>query len=208
MDDALTYQGVGRRVLRVRKGLEEGDRLLVERVARGDGRALGELYESSGEALFRYLFALAQDREVAEELLQDTLVAVWRGAHTFRGRSKASTWMWMRSPRSRTRSRGGRKPARRSEAGGAGRVHRAALARPPGGPGSGLLPRAFLRGDGGGAGDPGRDGEEPLFNAVQYRVVGEPTPDLRPRKPPQPRRRLRLVDARGQIHRGRISVRG
>jgi RNA polymerase sigma-70 factor (ECF subfamily) len=70
------------------------DTQLVGRIARGDQDALSELYERHGRALFHYLFQLTPDRSVAEELLQDTMVAVWKSAHTFRGRSRVETWLF------------------------------------------------------------------------------------------------------------------
>ena len=72
----------------------EKDVSVIERVASGDKRALQEVYDLFGGALFRYLSTLTGDYQVAEEILQDTLVAVWRSAHTFRGGSSAKTWVF------------------------------------------------------------------------------------------------------------------
>lgn len=72
----------------------DGDRRLLDRVAAGDRDALAELYERFGRELFRYVLTLVPDARTAEEVLQDTLVAAWRGAHTFRGRSTARTWLF------------------------------------------------------------------------------------------------------------------
>lgn len=70
------------------------DEDLVGRVGRGDPDALRALYERHREGLFGFLLRLAGDRMVAEEILQDTLVAVWRSAARFEGRSKARTWLF------------------------------------------------------------------------------------------------------------------
>ena len=72
----------------------DGDRLVLERVAAGERAALEEVYARFGGSLFRYLSTLASDRRVAEEILQDTLVAVWRGAGTYRGDSSVRTWLF------------------------------------------------------------------------------------------------------------------
>lgn len=72
----------------------EGDRLLLRRVAEGDERALGEIHDRFGRSLFGYLLTLARDRRLAEEILQDTLVAVWRNAGSYAGRSSAKTWIF------------------------------------------------------------------------------------------------------------------
>ena len=72
----------------------DGDGLLLRRVASGDERALAELYDRFGRSLFGYLLSLAPDRQLAEEILQDTLVAVWRGAGSYAGRSSVKTWIF------------------------------------------------------------------------------------------------------------------
>ena len=72
-------------------GEDEG---LLRRVGRGDAAALSELYRRHGDGLFSFLLRLAGDRMVAEEILQDTLLAVWRGADTFAGRSLVRTWLY------------------------------------------------------------------------------------------------------------------
>lgn len=69
------------------------DRELIARIAIGDRDALTRLYQRHGASLFGYLTRLADDRAVAEEILQDTLVAVWNGAGSFEGRSSAVTWL-------------------------------------------------------------------------------------------------------------------
>ncbi len=69
------------------------DEALVERIARGDRNALAELYARYRQLLFAYLFHLTGDRAIAEEVLQETLVAVWRSAGSFRARSSARTWL-------------------------------------------------------------------------------------------------------------------
>ncbi|WP_066376149.1 RNA polymerase sigma factor [Herbidospora mongoliensis] len=72
----------------------EPDARVLARVADGDAGALAELYERYGRPLLAFLFGLAQDRGTAEEILQDTLLAVWRSAGTYQGRSSVSTWLF------------------------------------------------------------------------------------------------------------------
>lgn len=67
---------------------------LLERISAGDRDALAELYRQYQRPLFRFLCQLTPDRGLAEEILQDTLVAVWKGAGTFSGRSQVSTWLF------------------------------------------------------------------------------------------------------------------
>lgn len=69
------------------------DAQLIRRIARGERQALSELYARHQRALFAYLLQLTPDYGLAEELLQDTLVAVWKSARSFEGRSSALTWL-------------------------------------------------------------------------------------------------------------------
>ena len=61
----------------------EDDAKLLRCIASGDRSALATLYERYHRPLFTYLLQHAGDRGLAEELLQDTFVAVWRGADGF-----------------------------------------------------------------------------------------------------------------------------
>lgn len=69
------------------------DAQLIGRIGRGDRQALSELYARYQRVLFAYLLQLTPDYGLAEELLQDTLVAVWKSARSFEGRSSVLTWL-------------------------------------------------------------------------------------------------------------------
>ena len=69
------------------------DAQLIRRIARGERQALSELYARYQRSLFSYLLQLTPDHGLAEELLQDTLVAVWKSAPSFEGRSSVLTWL-------------------------------------------------------------------------------------------------------------------
>ena len=70
------------------------DEALLRRVARGEADALTALYRRHADGLFGFLQRLAGDRMLAEEILQDTLLAVWRGAERFEGRAQVRTWLY------------------------------------------------------------------------------------------------------------------
>lgn len=70
------------------------DRQVLKHIAAGDRQALAELYRRYQRPLFSYLLQLTPDYGLAEELLQDTLVAVWKSAHGFEGRSSVQTWLF------------------------------------------------------------------------------------------------------------------
>jgi RNA polymerase sigma-70 factor (ECF subfamily) len=70
---------------------DEGD--LIARTAAGDHQALTELYTRFRGAIFAYLLRLTPDQHLAEDLLQETFVAVWKSAASFGGRSSVKTWL-------------------------------------------------------------------------------------------------------------------
>ncbi len=69
------------------------DKQLLKDIAAGNRQALSELYTRYQRSLFNYLLQLTSDYGLAEELLQDTLVAVWKSACTFEERSSVQTWL-------------------------------------------------------------------------------------------------------------------
>ena len=70
------------------------DAELVTRVASGDESALADLYDRHADAVFRLAFRLLGDRHLAEEVLQDTYLAVWNRAELF-DPSVGSLSAWM-----------------------------------------------------------------------------------------------------------------
>ena len=72
----------------------EDDRQLVKRIGAGDRQALTDLYGRYQRPLFHYLLQLTPDYGLAEELLQDTLIAVWKSAKNFEDRSSVLTWLF------------------------------------------------------------------------------------------------------------------
>ena len=72
---------------------DERDAVLLERVAAKDRGAFQELYQRYYQRLFGFIFKLTRRPEVVEEALNDTLLAVWKGAGSFGGRSRPSTWI-------------------------------------------------------------------------------------------------------------------
>ncbi|MCL0090560.1 sigma-70 family RNA polymerase sigma factor [Dehalococcoidia bacterium] len=70
------------------------DNFLLSEVAKGDPDAFSELYDRFAERVFRYALTLLRDRQLAEEVAQETMVCVWQGAGKFSGRSQVSTWIF------------------------------------------------------------------------------------------------------------------
>ena len=62
----------------------DGDDALVAAVATGDREALAELYRRHAPWLMLRLSRRCADPGTVEEVVQDTFVAVWKGAGRFR----------------------------------------------------------------------------------------------------------------------------
>lgn len=75
------------------KSSTNDDSQIIKRIAKGDRQALSELYARYQRVLFNYLLQLTPDRGLAEEILQDTLVAVWQSARHFESKSSVQTWL-------------------------------------------------------------------------------------------------------------------
>jgi RNA polymerase sigma-70 factor (ECF subfamily) len=67
---------------------------LMERVGRGDEDALAELYGRWARPLLNFLYRMCRDRALAEDLLQDVFLKVWRAAPRYRPLAKFSTWLF------------------------------------------------------------------------------------------------------------------
>src|SRR5436305_14681270 len=69
------------------------DETLIERIAGGDQLAMRTLFARHRVALYRWLMRLVRDETVAEDLLSDVFLDVWRQAASFEGRASVSTWL-------------------------------------------------------------------------------------------------------------------
>lgn len=66
---------------------------LLRRVAAGDEVAFAELYDLYAPPIYNYLLRLINEPGVAEEILQEVFLAMWRGARRFREEAKVKTWL-------------------------------------------------------------------------------------------------------------------
>jgi RNA polymerase sigma-70 factor, ECF subfamily len=96
-----------------------GDRELLERLRAGDEEAFVALVGRHNRALFCVARSFVPTSAIAEEVVQDTWMAVVRGLSKFEGRSSIKTWL-VRITINRARSTGRREsrvlPLSRSEA--------------------------------------------------------------------------------------------
>ena len=72
----------------------ETDEALVRLAASGDRAAFGRLVGRHEAALQRFAVRACRGEREAEDALQDGLLAMWRGAGTFRGEASARTWLF------------------------------------------------------------------------------------------------------------------
>ena len=69
------------------------DEVLIRRIAGGDQLAMQTLFVRHRVALYRWLLRLVGDEALAEDLLSDVFLDVWRQAAKFEARSSVSTWL-------------------------------------------------------------------------------------------------------------------
>ena len=70
------------------------DETLLEAVASGERGALKDLYERHAAWLTLRLSRRCADPGLVEEVVQDTFVAVWKGARRYRGQGEVPAWIW------------------------------------------------------------------------------------------------------------------
>ena len=71
------------------------DEILVRRVAAGDERALGVLYDRYAGLIYGAGTRYLGDRGQAEDLVQDVFLSVWRSAESFDpSRASFATWVY------------------------------------------------------------------------------------------------------------------
>ncbi len=86
MADSQTLPGQNRR--------ETDERSMLSAIAAGDREALTEIYRYYHPRLFKFVYRLTQSYTVAEEAVNDIMLAVWKNAAGYRGDSKPSTWIF------------------------------------------------------------------------------------------------------------------
>ena len=66
---------------------------LLRRIGKGDEDAMAAFYRTHGQVVLAQALLVTGERVVAEEIVQDTMLAVWRGAASFRGESSVRSWV-------------------------------------------------------------------------------------------------------------------
>ena len=69
------------------------DEMLLERIADGDRTAMHTLYSRHNVRVYRFILRIVRDATMAEDLVSQVFLDVWRTASQFEGRSQVSTWL-------------------------------------------------------------------------------------------------------------------
>jgi RNA polymerase sigma-70 factor, ECF subfamily len=75
------------------KAADTSDLALIQSIAAGDRHAMQILYARHNMRVFRFLLRFVADKSVAEELVSEVFLDVWRQAGKFRGQSQVATWL-------------------------------------------------------------------------------------------------------------------
>jgi RNA polymerase sigma-70 factor, ECF subfamily len=69
------------------------DEVLIGRIAKGDRLAMQVLFARHHVRVYRFVLRLVGNPSVAEDLISEVFLDIWRQADRFEGRSAVSTWM-------------------------------------------------------------------------------------------------------------------
>jgi len=93
MSIAFTRQGSTTAAPATGAGEASSDEMLIARIAGGDRLAMQTLFARHRTVVYRWLLRLVGNETVAEDLLSDVFLDVWRQAGRFQARSAVSTWL-------------------------------------------------------------------------------------------------------------------
>jgi len=72
---------------------ETSDEALIELIAEGDKRAMQVLYARHNVRVYRFIVRLTGNTSLAEDLVSEVFLDVWRQAEGFESKSQVSTWL-------------------------------------------------------------------------------------------------------------------
>jgi RNA polymerase sigma-70 factor (ECF subfamily) len=74
--------------------MAEIDRSVIQALCRGEEQAYALVVDELHVSVYRFLLRLSRDSGIAEDLTQETFIALWQGVGSFRGRSRFKTWVF------------------------------------------------------------------------------------------------------------------
>ena len=72
---------------------ETSDEALIGLIADGDKRAMQVLYARHNVRVYRFILRLTGNQSLAEDLVSEVFLDVWRQAEAFESKSQVSTWL-------------------------------------------------------------------------------------------------------------------
>ena len=72
---------------------ETSDEALIGLIADGDKRAMQVLYARHNVRVYRFILRLTSNQSLAEDLVSEVFLDVWRQAEAFESKSQVSTWL-------------------------------------------------------------------------------------------------------------------
>ena len=73
---------------------DHDDRQLLTNIAKGDNGAMQVFYQRYYDPLFYFIKGRTNDTATVEDVLHDTMLAVWRNAEKYSGGPKARAWVF------------------------------------------------------------------------------------------------------------------
>ncbi len=73
---------------------QSDDLILLKRIAMQEEEALSLLYSRHGNKLYGYALRIVRNPVLAEDVLQESLLAIWQGAKHFRKEGQVLAWMF------------------------------------------------------------------------------------------------------------------
>jgi RNA polymerase sigma-70 factor (ECF subfamily) len=78
---------------KLRSGHRTSDAALISAIAASDRGAMHVFYVRHSVRVYRFVLRLTNDSSLAEDLLSEVFIEVWRGARGFKAKSQVSTWL-------------------------------------------------------------------------------------------------------------------
>jgi RNA polymerase sigma-70 factor (ECF subfamily) len=70
------------------------EKILLSRLKTNDRQAATKLIETNYEKVYAFLFRFCSNREIAQDLTQETFIKVWKAIDNFSGNCRLSTWLY------------------------------------------------------------------------------------------------------------------
>jgi RNA polymerase sigma-70 factor (ECF subfamily) len=72
---------------------DSSDETLIGLIAEGDKRAMQVLYARHNVRVYRFILRMTANQSLAEDLVSEVFLDVWRQAENFESKSQVSTWL-------------------------------------------------------------------------------------------------------------------